>query len=31
MEVIYLLLHSQHQHDFCIKVGSDARAIVMFH
>ena len=22
-EIIYLLLHSQHQNGFCIKVGSD--------
>ena len=30
-EIIYLSLHCHHQNDFCIKVGSAMRAILMFH
>ena len=30
-EIIYLSLHCHHQNDFCIKMGSDERAILMFH
>ena len=30
-EIIYLLLHCHHQNDFCIKVGSDERATLMFY
>ena len=30
-EIIYLTLQCHHQNDFYIKVGSDERAILMFH
>ena len=30
-EIIYLSLHCHHQNDSCIKMGSDERAILMFH
>jgi len=29
-EIIYLSLHCHHQNDFCIKMGSDERHILMF-
>ena len=29
-ETIYLLLHCQHQNDFCIKVGSDDSLLMVY-